>query len=167
MYFTMVSYFTIHCKHWQLVEHNHSKLHTDGLQTKIKKSTKKHKEQILMLLRKFDCPWPLALAWHPWGHNFCTILSTANLCTFDAQFNKCVLLPMFNVVFWGTGGTDDLFAHLKHINLCPQSPSVVTFISSVRSSYSDDGLLYIRHSGGNFFRFSLSPLIQLMLQLSL
>ena len=39
------------------------------------------------------------------------------------------------------------------------------FVSSVRSSYTDDGLLYIR--GSQFFRFSLSPLIQLMLQVSL
>ena len=37
-------------------------------------------------------------------------------------------------------------------------------ISSDRSSYSDDGLVYIR---GNFFRFSLNPLMQLMLQVSL
>ena len=37
-------------------------------------------------------------------------------------------------------------------------------VSSVRSSSSDDGLLYIQ---GNFFRFSLSPLIQLMLKVSL
>ena len=43
-----------------------------------------------------------------------------------------------------------------------------SLVSSVRSSCSDDGLLYIRSSGrGNFFRFSLSPLIQLMLQVSL
>ena len=40
----------------------------------------------------------------------------------------------------------------------------VSFISSDRSSYSDDGLLYIRGSA-HFFRFSLSPLMQL-LQLS-
>ena len=40
----------------------------------------------------------------------------------------------------------------------------ILFVSSDRSSYSDNGLLYIR---GNFFRFSLSPLMQLMLQVSL
>ena len=37
-------------------------------------------------------------------------------------------------------------------------------ISSDRSSCTDDGLLYIR---AHFFRFSLSPLMQLMLQVSL
>ena len=41
---------------------------------------------------------------------------------------------------------------------------VVLFVSSDRSSCSDDGLLYIR---AHFFRFSLSPLMQLMLQVSL
>ena len=41
-----------------------------------------------------------------------------------------------------------------------------TFVSFDRSSYSDDGQLYIRGSS-HFFRFSLSPLIQLMLQVSL
>ena len=40
------------------------------------------------------------------------------------------------------------------------------FVSSDRSSYSDGGLSYIR-GDGNFFRFSLSPLMQLMLQVSL
>ena len=37
--------------------------------------------------------------------------------------------------------------------------------SSDRSSYTDDGPQYIR--GTSFFRFSLSPLVQLMLQVSL
>ena len=32
----------------------------------------------------------------------------------------CLLLPMFNAVFCGTGGTDDLFAHLQNIDFCPQ-----------------------------------------------
>ena len=44
---------------------------------------------------------------------------------------------------------------------------VSMIISSDRSSYSDDGLLYIHGSRSNFFRFSLSPLMQLMLQVSL
>ena len=39
------------------------------------------------------------------------------------------------------------------------------FVSSDRSSCSDDGLLYIYlYIQGHFFRFSLSPLMQLMLQ---
>ena len=50
----------------------------------------------------------------------------------------------------------------------PALPFQCTFIviSSDRSSYSDNGLLYIR-AQRNFFRFSLSPLMQLMLQVSL
>ena len=40
-----------------------------------------------------------------------------------------------------------------------------TIFSSDRSSYTDDGPRYIR--GTSFFRFSLSPLVQLMLQVSL
>ena len=41
--------------------------------------------------------------------------------------------------------------------------SVFFFVSSDRSSYSDNDLLYIRSSGSsNFFRFSLSPSMQLM-----
>ena len=39
------------------------------------------------------------------------------------------------------------------------------FVSSDRSSCSDNGLLYIR--SGNFFRFSFSPSMQLMLQVTL
>ena len=39
------------------------------------------------------------------------------------------------------------------------------FVSSNRSSCSDDGLVYIQQ--GHFLRFSLSPLMQLMLQVSL
>ena len=38
-------------------------------------------------------------------------------------------------------------------------------ISSDKSSCTDDGLLYVYP--GHFFRFSLSPLMQLMLQVSL
>jgi len=44
------------------------------------------------------------------------------------------------------------------------------FVCSDRSSYSDDVLLYIcggSSSSRNFFRFPLSPLMQLMLQVSL
>ena len=41
------------------------------------------------------------------------------------------------------------------------------FVSSDRSSYSDVVLSYIRGGGSNFFRFSLRPLMQLMLQESL
>ena len=41
---------------------------------------------------------------------------------------------------------------------------IKTIISSNRSSYSDDGLLYVP---SHFFRFSLSPLMQLMLKVSL
>ena len=41
-----------------------------------------------------------------------------------------------------------------------------TIASSDRSSYCDNGLLYISGSS-NFFRFSLSPLMQLMVQVSL
>ena len=41
---------------------------------------------------------------------------------------------------------------------------IKTIISSNRSSYSDDGLLYVP---SHFFRFSLSPLMRLMLQVSL
>ena len=54
-----------------------------------------------------------------------------------------------------------------HQHLCVFMGGVT--ISSDRSSCSDDGLLYIRGSSGgsNFFRFSLSPLMQLMLQVSL
>ena len=43
---------------------------------------------------------------------------------------------------------------------------VTVIVSSDRSSCSDDGLLYI-YLSGHFFRFSLSPLMQLMLQVSL
>ena len=56
-----------------------------------------------------------------------------------------------------------------HTQACPQSPLVMYtlyFISSDRSSCSDDGLLYI-YLSTHFFRFSLSPLMQLMLQVSL
>ena len=35
---------------------------------------------------------------------------------------------------------------------------LIAIVSSDRSSYTDDGLLYIR---AHFFRFSLSPLMQL------
>ena len=41
----------------------------------------------------------------------------------------------------------------------------IPLVSSDRSSCTDDGPRYIR--GGNFFRFSLNPLMQLMLQVSL
>ena len=40
-------------------------------------------------------------------------------------------------------------------------------VSSDRSSSSDDVLLYIYPSSSHFFSFSLSPLMQLMLQMSL
>ena len=49
-----------------------------------------------------------------------------------------------------------------YINQSPYS-----IVSSDRSSCSDDGLLYISIHPGHFFRFSLSPLMQLMLQVSL
>ena len=55
---------------------------------------------------------------------------------------------------------------LGHVLSCFQKQlfSVKTIISSYRSSYSDVVLLlYIRQ----LFRFSLSPLMQLMLQVSL
>ena len=46
--------------------------------------------------------------------------------------------------------------------------SSYSIVSSDRSSCSDDGLLYIYiYTSGHFFRFSLSPLMQLMLQVSL
>ena len=45
----------------------------------------------------------------------------------------------------------------------PQSFLFIVVVSSDRSSYSDDGLLY----NIQLFEFSLSPLMQLMLQLSL
>ena len=35
---------------------------------------------------------------------------------------------------------------------------ILWFVSSDRSSYSDDGLLYIRSSGSHFFRFSLQSI---------
>ena len=49
---------------------------------------------------------------------------------------------------------------------CIHQTQYPEFVSSDRSSYSDDGLLYI-YTSGHFFRFSLSPLMQLMLQVSL
>ena len=51
--------------------------------------------------------------------------------------------------------------------ICSQVHMINGFISSGRSSCSDDGLLYIRGGSTHFFRFSLSPLMQLMLQVSL
>ena len=49
---------------------------------------------------------------------------------------------------------------------CSPTASVFDIVNSDRSSYSDVVLLYIR-SGSNFFRCSLSPWMQLMLQVSL
>ena len=50
-------------------------------------------------------------------------------------------------------------SHTKHFE--SNFPVGFGFVSSDRSSYSDDGLLYIR--GSQFFRFSLSPLMHMML----
>ena len=58
-------------------------------------------------------------------------------------------------------------------NMWDLNQSNTAFIfNSNRSSYSVNGLLYIRSSSsssgsGNFFRFSLSPSMQLMLQMSI
>ena len=49
---------------------------------------------------------------------------------------------------------------------CSPTASVFDIVNSDRSSYSDVVLLNIR-SGSNFFRCSLSPWMQLMLQVSL
>ena len=43
----------------------------------------------------------------------------------------------------------------------------LAFVSSDRSSYSEDGLLYVRIYTVQLFEFALSPLMQLMLQVSL
>ena len=53
----------------------------------------------------------------------------------------------------------------KRIELTAGSHKDHIFISSDRSSYSDDVLLHIHP--GHFFGFSLSPLMQLMLQMSI
>ena len=54
-----------------------------------------------------------------------------------------------------------------HVVVYASAAAAVVVVSSDRSSCSDDGLLYIHPRSGNFFRFSLSPLMQLMLQVSL
>ena len=58
----------------------------------------------------------------------------------------------------GNLGTGSVLIQTSLLNFLP-------FVSSDRSSCNDDGLLYIQNH--NFFRFSLSPLMQLMLQVSL
>ena len=54
------------------------------------------------------------------------------------------------------------YSNIAYTELCE-------LVSSNRSSFSDDGLLYIRggSSSSHLFRFSLSTLMQLMLQVSL
>ena len=58
---------------------------------------------------------------------------------------------------------EELLSRQESANTSRWFCSVFFFVSSDRSSYSDNDLLYIRSSGSSiFFRFSLSPSMQLM-----
>ena len=94
------------------------------------------------------------------------MINTSDLVTSLLLSILLVSLPISSIAISNTSIPTRMNSRVQlGYNWYKKLTSFVWIFSSDRSSYTDDGPRYIR--GTSFFRFSLSPLVQLMLQVSL